>query len=187
MRSHPLPGLFPLVASLLLMAGCGGGHHDTGPQSGAGEQGRKVATTGKEATALSEVPDDVLRAARSVRPELEIGASEYEMRDGREYYDLAGILPDGTELELDMTRVDGRWTVVEVQRDLPLADVPGPVQQALAGNRPGWTPGRIIESDQGDGVVIYEFFGPGTGGEETKVEVKWQAGAAEVLRDEWLH
>jgi hypothetical protein len=93
MQTHAFRGLSALLASLLILAGCGDGHHDADPQAAAGEQGRKVATTGKEATALGEVPDDVLQAARSVRPELEIGASEYEVRDGREYYDLAGRRP----------------------------------------------------------------------------------------------
>jgi hypothetical protein len=184
MRTHLIRGLW---ASLLLMAGCGDGAHDAAHEPAAAEEGRKVATTGKEATALAEVPQAVVQAARSVRPELELGASEYEVRDGREYYDLAGTLPDGTELELDLTRVDGRWTVVEVQRDLPLAEVPEPVQQALAGWQPSWMPVRIIESDQGDGVVIYEFFGPGADGPETKIEVKWEQGKAEVLQDEWAH
>jgi hypothetical protein len=52
---------------------------------------------------------------------------------------------------------------------------------------PDWQPDRIIESDQGDGMIIYEFFGPGEGDVRTKIEVKLEAGAADVLADEWAH
>lgn len=186
MNTHSRRCLSALLASLLFLAGCGNGdrvdHEDPSAASG-----REVATTGKEDTAVEAVPEAVIQAARSARPELQIAASEHEVRDGNEYYDLAGTLPDGTELELDLTRIDGVWTVVEVQRDILLDAVPGAVQQALAEQNPAWSPERIIESDQGDGVVIYEFFGPGEGGEEMKVEVKWEGGAAEELRDEWVH
>lgn len=146
-----------------------------------------VVTTGKIDTDLGAVPDEVLRAAREARPELELNGAEYERRDDREYFDLEGTLPDGSELELDLTRTDGAWTVVEVQRDIVLEQVPGGAREALETERPGWQPHRIIESDQGDGRVIYEFFGAGPAGEELKVEVKWEDGVAEVLSDEWIH
>lgn len=165
--------------------GCGG---DTGPSDPAGQvSGRSVASSGKTETALGAVPAEVVRAALLARPGLQISTSEYETRDGREYYDLGGSLPDGSALELDLTRVGGTWTVVEVQRDLALGAVPEPVQQALAEANPGWSPTRIIESDQGGGLVIYEFFGPGPDGGEAKTEVKWTGGTAEILVDEWLH
>lgn len=96
-------------------------------------------------------------------------------------------MPDGSELELDLTTVDGAWTVVEIQRDVRSDQVPEQVREALSTSNPDWTPHRIIESEQVDRVVIYEFFGPGADGQETKVEVKWEAGTAEVLRDEWVH
>jgi hypothetical protein len=146
-----------------------------------------VESSGKEPTGLQGVPQDVMHAARSVRPELELEAAEHEVRNGQHYYDLAGKMPDGSEIELDLTIVDGTWTVVEVQRDIGMGDVPEQVREQLSAANPAWMPRRIIESDQGDNVVIYEFFGPGTDGDETKVEVKWEAGVAEVLRDEWVH
>jgi hypothetical protein len=61
------------------------------------------------------------------------------------------------------------------------------VSKALAAANPGWAPVRIIESDQNDGVVIYEFFGADAAGDDIKVEVKWEHRRAEVLQDEWLH
>jgi len=86
-----------------------------------------------------------------------------------------------------MTIQDGVWTVVEVQRDIGIALAPAVVRDALAAHAPEWSPERIIESDQGDGIVIYEFFGPGVADEPTKIEVKFEDNAAEVLVDEWLH
>lgn len=169
-----------LVAALLVAA-C---DRETTPEAA---EGRKVEASGKQQAALDSIPADVLAAARSARPDLSIAAGEYEVRDGREYYDVGGTLPDGSELELDMTLVDGAWTVVEIQRDIGLDVVPDTVRATLAAALPDWEPQRIIESDQGDGVVIYEFFGPGDSGETKKIEVKLAGGAAELLKDEWVH
>ena len=152
----------------------------------AGE-GRKVDASGKEDVDLSEVPAEVIAAAMASQPELDLSEAEYETRDGNEYYDVDGTMPDGSELELDITRIDGVWTVVETQRDIEMWAAPDPVADALRGKAPGWNPERIIESDQGNGVVIYEFLGEDDVGEETKIEVKYERGRAEVLVDEWLH
>lgn len=150
-------------------------------------EGRKVEATGKQETALDDIPAEVLAAASAARPDLDISEGEHELRDGREYYDVGGTLPDGSELELDMTLIDGVWTVVEVQRDIGIDLVPVNVRETLAKALPDWTPNRIIESDQGDGVIVYEFFGPGESGETKKVEVKLAGGTAELLTDEWVH
>lgn len=166
-----------ILASLLLMSAC----------SGAREEGHRVDASGKEDTALDALPADVLAAALAARPELSITEAEYETRDGNEYYDVGGTLPDGSEMELDMTRVDGVWTVVEFQRDISMELVPADVADVLAAGVAGWSPTRIIESDQGDGTVIYEFFGPGAGEELAKHEVRWVDGSAELLVDEWVH
>lgn len=155
----------------------------------AGDDGAAVRaeSSGKETTSLGEVPPEVLQVASDARPDMKLEAAEHEVRDGRDYYDIAGKMPDGTEIELDMTMVDGRWAVVEIQRDVEMEQVPEQVRQALDAGHGGWAPGRIIESDQDNGIVIYEFFGPGPAGEEMKAEVKWEANQAELLRDEWVH
>ena len=173
-----LPVLF-LAFSLVVACG--------GPDPAEEPTGRKVETTGKEAAALDMLPAEVLAAARSAKPDLVIEEAEYELRDGREYYDVGGSLPDGSEMELDMTKIDGVWTVVEFQRDIDLQTVPEAVRTALAGAMAAWSPDRIIESDQGDGTVIYEFFGVDDAGQAVKIEVKWRDQVAEVLRDEWAH
>jgi len=150
-------------------------------------EGQKVETSGKESTALDSLPEEVMAVVRAARPELVVEEAEYEERDGRQYYDVGGRLPDGSEMELDMTRIDGVWTVVEFQRDISIESVPGEVRATLETARAGWVAGRIIESDQGDGTVIYEFFGVDDEGDELKLEVKWQDQVAEVLVDEWAH
>ena len=165
------------VTTLLAMSACSVEH----------EEGHKVDASGKKDTALEALPNDVLATALAARPELSITEAEYETRDGNEYYDVGGTLPDGSELELDMTRMNGVWTVVEFQRDIGMDLVPEDVAAALAAGVPDWTPARIIESDQGDGTVIYEFFGSGTGDDLEKHEVKWTDGLAELLVDEWVH
>ena len=147
----------------------------------------KVETSGKQDTALEAVPEAALAAARAARPDLEISMAEYERRDGREYYDIGGTLPDGSELELDMMLGDSGWIVAEIQRDITMDMAPAVVSTALASHSPDWRPDRIIESDQGDGVIIYEFFGPGDGDEPLKIEVKLEGGEANVLLDEWAH
>ena len=147
----------------------------------------KVDASGKQPVALDAIPPEVISAAMAVRPGMQIGEAEHETRNGADYYDVEGTL-NGAEIELDLTRVDGVWKVVEVQRDIGDADVPAIVMTALKGANPQFSPTRIIESDQGDGIVIYEFFRPRRqGGAQTKIEVKTESGAAEVLTSEWVH
>jgi hypothetical protein len=146
-----------------------------------------VDSSGKSPAGLADLPAEVIEVAHRARPGFEIREAEYETRDGREYYDVAGVLPDDSEIELDMTRVDGLWTVVEIQRDIAYAEVPPAVVETLETVLPGWRAERIIESDQGNGTIIYEFFGPGATGEVAKYEVKWADNAAELLTEEWPH
>ena len=168
-----------LISTLVLsVAACGG------PES---SEGRKVDASGKEATDLDALPAEVLAVAKASQPELTVSEAEYETRDGNEYYDVGGTMPDGSELELDMTKIDGAWTVVETQRDIGMELVPGRVGELLSGKFPEWQPERIIESDQGDGVIVYEFFGKTESGADTKIEIKWVESQAELLIDEWVH
>jgi len=172
-----LSKIIAVALTYLVMSACSAGQDD----------GRKVDASGKVDTALDALPEEVRAAALAARPDLSITEVEYETRDGNEYYDVGGTLPDGSELELDMTQVDGVWTVVEFQRDIGMEQVPADVAAALAAGVPKWTPSRIIESDQGNGTIIYEFFGPGDGDEPDKHEVNWTDGQAELLVDEWAH
>ncbi len=91
---------------------------------------------------------------------------------------------EATDLEAVPAEV---LAVAEIQRDIGMDLVPERVSNTLDTKFPGWAPERIIESDQGGGVVVYEFFGKTDEGEATKIEVKLEDGHAELLIDEWLH
>jgi hypothetical protein len=166
-----------------LAAGCGA--EAPQPQN---ESAATVATSGKVEVRLAEVPAEVLAAAQSARPGFVPAEAEAETREGRRYFDLGGKLPDGTQIEFDIMEESGRWRVVETQRDIAFATAPEAVRQAAAAQDPGFSPKRVIESVQADGVVIYELYGPANGDPQgRKVEVKLSDGKAEVLAKEWAH
>lgn len=144
-----------------------------------------VATSGKTDLPPGQVPAQVLAAARAARAGFTATEAEAEVRDGRRYYDIGGTLPDGTEIEFDIMEEGGTWRVVETQRDIAFAAVP---EQVRAAHKAGFVPGRVIESTQADGLVIYELFGEEGGDPQgRKVEIKWDGQRAEVLQQEWAH
>ena len=172
-----------LLACLFLLAACG-----SSADQQAGAETGKVTTSGKEQTALAAVPKEVLDTARAAQPAMTFTEAEAEVRERRNYYDLAGRLPDGSEIELDLLQQPEGWTVIETQRDIAFASAPEPVRAASAKADAKFTPVRVIESSQNDGVVIYELFGPPqNGGAGRKVELKYDGTKAELLTEEWAH
>lgn len=148
----------------------------------------KVETSGKKDVALAEVPAEVLAAAQAEREGFTALEAQSETRDGRHYYDIEGKLADGSEIEFDIMQSDGRWAVVEAQRDIDFAAAPQPVREAAHAKDAAFAPGRVIEATQKDGIVIYELFGPeGDDPLGRKLEVKWDGKTAEVLTKEWAH
>ena len=144
--------------------------------------GQAVQTTGKADVPLSEVPAEVLAAARAARPGFIPAEAEAETREGRRYFDVEGSLADGAEIEFDIMEENGVWRVVETQRDIAFAAAPAAVQSAARGHDLAIMPTRVIESVQADGLVIYEIYQG-----ERKIEVKWDGRSAEVLAREWAH
>ncbi len=136
---------------------------------------------------IADVPDGVLEVARAARPDIDFTDAEREVRNGVVYFDVEGEDPQGREIELDIMQDEETWRVVEVQRDISMAAVPDAVRDALFENAPGIEPARIIESDQTDGVIIYEFFVVREDGAEEKHEVKFDGARAEYLDEEWAH
>ena len=148
----------------------------------------KVATSGKTDVLLAQVPPQVLAAAKAARPGFVPAEAEAETRDGRRYFDVAGRLADGSEVEFDIMEQDGSWKVVETQRDIQFAAAPPSVRKAATEQDAKLAPTRVIESTQSDGVVIYELYAPKNGNRQgRKVEVKLAGGKAEVLSQEWAH
>ncbi|HKX57556.1 MAG TPA: hypothetical protein VJN01_15710 [Xanthomonadales bacterium] len=146
-----------------------------------------VETTGKQAVELGEIPQPILELVSERSPGFKPGEAESEIRNGQTYYDIEGETASGDELEFDITQIDGQWAIVETQRDIAWEVAPAAVRDSLKAAAPDFLLRRIIESDQGDGVVIYEFFGSQDGAPETKLEVRYADGAAELLTEEWVH
>jgi hypothetical protein len=170
------------------LAACGGESEPGQQANGAVQTPEKVAASGKIPVPVAELPAEVLAAAKAARAGFVPGEAETETREGRRYYDVGGKLPDGSEVEFDIMEEAGAWKVVEVQRDIDLAAAPAPVREAASAHDARFKPARVIESDQGDGTIIYELFGPqGTDPQGRKVEIKWQGSKAEVLTKEWAH
>jgi hypothetical protein len=45
----------------------------------------------------------------------------------------------------------------------------------------------MIESEQGDGVIIHGYFRPGSDDSETRIGIRYEADEAGVLDEEWVH
>ena len=132
---------------------------------------------------LSAIPAGAMAAILKLKPDFIAQEAEKELKHGHHYLDIEGLDAFGNEIEFDMLQTDGDWQVVEVQRDLSLSQCPQPVLDVL----PQIIPKRIIESDQTDGIVIYEFYTVAADGTESKYEVKLENGNAELLTSEWRH
>ena len=163
--------LSPLLLALL---GCG---EPTPPADGS--SANKVSTSGKRDVPLTEVPPAVLAAAGAAQPGFVPAEAEAETRDGRNYFDIGGKAADGSEVEFDIMQEGTEWQVVETQRDIRLGAAPEAVRKA-AGTFPA---GRVIESRQADGLVIYELYDA----RQRKLEIRWDGESAEALTKEWAH
>lgn len=173
------------VACAALFLGSCGANSDA---TAGNEQEGRMESSGKVATPLSDVPDEVIAAAKAAQPDLKIASAEAETRDGRRYFDLGGTNPDGSEVELDIMEEGGRWRVVETQRDVDFETAPEAVQKAAHEADPSISPNRVIESRQTDGVVIYEIYSSlGGDPQGRKLEVRWDGNQASVLTEEWAH
>lgn len=146
-----------------------------------------VETSGKEEIAIADIPASIRELVEAKSPGFQPAEAETEQRNGQVYFDIEGITAAGAEIEFDITEIDGEWTIVETQRDIEWETAPAPVQASLRAAAENFNIRRIIESDQGDGVIIYEFFGSVAEGAERKIEVKYAEGQAEVLTEEWTH
>ncbi len=171
------------LIALLLASSCAAG------ESTSDENGQEVGASLNDKTevAIGDTPPAVLETARALRPDIAFTAVEKEVRNGRIYYDVEGTNEAGQEIELDIMQDGDAWVVVEIQRDIEFDETPSLVRDVLAENAPGVAPERIIESDQGDGVIIYEFFDRTADGVENKYEVKYDGETAVFLTEEWVH
>ena len=137
--------------------------------------------------AAADLPPAVVAAVTAAAPGLKIKEAEFKERADRRYYDVEGVLPDGSEIELDLLQTPQGWRVVEIQRDIAWTAVPKVARDAAA---PAWKgaapPVRVIESKQTDGQIIYELFVAGKP-QTPALEVAFKDGAAKVLTETWPH
>jgi hypothetical protein len=134
----------------------------------------------------AEVPPEVAASVKAAMPQMKITEAELKEREGRRYYDVEGVLPDGSEIELDLLQTAAGWKVVEIQRDIPWTAAPAAVRTAATPAWKGPDPVRVIESKQTDGAIVYELFAPGRP-QTPALEVMLKDGNASVLKEVWPH
>ena len=137
--------------------------------------------------AAADLPPAVVSVVTAAAPGLKILEAELKEREGRRYFDVEGVLPDGAEIEFDLLETAGKWKIVETQRDIAWTATPQPVRDAAVKAVPKVAPVRVIESAQDDGTVIYELFAEGQP-KTPSLEVSWKkGGTAKVLTEVWPH
>jgi len=132
------------------------------------------------------LPPEVVAQVRAAAPDMKITDAELKEREGRRYYDVEGVLPNGQEIELDLLQTPAGWTVVEIQRDIAWSEAPASAREVAAAAWKGPPPARVIESRQTDGAIIYELFAPDRPATPA-MEVMLKNGAAKVLTETWPH
>jgi hypothetical protein len=147
----------------------------------AGAPETKITTV-----AAADLPPAVTAIVKAAAPGLVIKAAELKARENRRYFDIEGVLPDGAEIEFDLLEKDGRWEIVETQRDIAWVSAPQAVRDAATNAAHAVAPVRVIESTQSDGTVIYELFAAGQS-KAPALEVSWKNGVAKVLAEAWPH
>ena len=171
-----------IAGAMLALTGCGKAEAPATPESAAPE--KSVLDDGPAAEideiAEADLPQGVRDAVLARVPGIKIAEAERKERDGKIFFDVEGMRPDGSPVELDLIEEAGAFRVVEMQRDIAWADAPAPVRAAASAPDDAFTPARVIESTQEDGTIVYELFAPGKA-DEPAAEVNWKDGKA-VLR-----
>ncbi len=129
------------------------------------------------------VPEEIASVALAAMPDVTILGGELNPGNGE--FEIVGTLPNGDEVEFDMVQSNGQWAVLEIQRDISWASVPGPVRAVMDAQPNPFVPARVIESTQGaDGSIVYELFratADGSPAPRLALEIRWHEGNAVVL------
>ena len=175
MRGH----MALMAGAMLALAACGKAEAPAAPEAPAPDT--SVLAAGPAAAirevAAADLPPGVRDAVLARVPGMKIAEAERKERGGQVFYDVEGTHPDGSEVELDLIEEAGAFRVVEMQRDIAWADAPAPVRSAAGAAADAFTPARVIESTQEDGMIVYELFAPGQP-DEPAAEVNWRDGKA---------
>lgn len=141
----------------------------------------------KQELAINDIPTNVIKIIKEARPNVKIIGAEKELKHGNTYIDVEALTQSGDDIEFDMLLKDGDWRIAEIQRDLAFNQLPKSVQDKYTTELANADASRIIESDQGDGTVIYEFYVVTKQGIESKHEIKLANGETQLLTEEWAH
>lgn len=171
--------VWPMVMGMLVLAGCGKADAPAAPEKSVLAEGPKAEI---DTLAAADLPAGVRDMVLARVPGMTIAEAERKERGGKVFFDVEGTRPDGSAVELDLIEEAGTYRVVEMQRDIAWADAPAPVRAAAGAAADAFTPARVIESTQEDGMIVYELFAPGKA-DEPAAEVDWKDGKA-VLRSE---
>ncbi|NHK26437.1 hypothetical protein FF098_000785 [Parvularcula flava] len=138
----------------------------------------------KGETSLDAVPAEVIALAQSANPGGTLTAAEYEVKNGREIYDIGGVTADGSEVEFDIGREPGgEWAILETQKDIAPEALPPLVTAELARSHPDFTVNRVIEGDLPDGTTVYEIYGTDADGAQMQIEILVENGEARTLEE----
>lgn len=141
----------------------------------------------KDSLSIADLPSDVLALAKRARPDLKFESADMDIRNGIQYYDVEGTNAQGEEIELDIMQDGQSWKIIEIQRDLEFAEVPENVK-AVYDAHVSAKPARIIESDQDNGMIVYEFYVLNAKAtKQEKHEIMLEDGQAKYLDEEWKH
>ncbi len=153
------------------------------------EKNKEIGADLHQKTSLptNEIPEKVLKLIEQEVSGFKAQAAVTEFKNGMRYMDVEGKLPDGREIEFDLMLENEQWKVVEVQQDINPDEAPESVLAALNKSYPAFKIDRVIESNQGDGVIIYEFYSVQSNNKTVKQEVKLESGKAQILDQEWRH
>ena len=154
---------------------------DTEPADSTRVAGERIE---KSETSLDSVPAKVIALAEDANPVGELTAAEYEVKNGREIYDIGGVTADGNEIEFDIGReLGGDWAILETQRDIAPDALPPLVTAELARSHPDVTVNRVIEGALPNGTTVYEIYGIDANGGEMQIEILVENGEARTLED----
>ena len=133
-----------------------------------------------------DIPEAVLNAIAAKHPTFRVREATKKRNQDRVYFDVEGVLPDGSQLEFDVLETPSGAEVVEIQRDLTWEALPTNVQQLSQRHSERIRPSRIIESIQADGSIVYEFFAKDAP-RDPAYEIQVRGDRIEVLKQRSIH
>jgi hypothetical protein len=167
--------IFSLMSLALAFSACSG--------TSASDEAKEITTE----ISLQDLPASVKTLVTEAQPDFVISEVLKKERGSRVYYDVEGELSDGSELEFDVLMQATGPEIVEIQRDLDWSSVPEPARKLVENAKnPNDRVGRVIESKQTDGAIIYEVFLEGDSS-NPRFEVWAKDSDYKLLSTRWEH